>query len=178
MKNRLLIGIISTLFISITLMTSPIQYIRFVLGVGSTAINIELISTEGKKVKISDFVGKKVALVFLPSASMISFHCTAQACSIKARFEDLAYHGIEPVCVSGSSINKLKKFIKKNKLTFPMFHADKYALRSMRSYPVNERFGIQRHTLLINENGIIKKIITDVDIDNHAQQILDGFDIA
>lgn len=142
---------------------------------GSAAPKVEFTDHHGKQVNFSDFIGKKVALVFLPSTSGLSFRCKAQACSIKAGFDDLVDYGIQLICVSADSLDKLEKFIKKNDLTFPLLHADKNVIKA---YDVDAVIGIQRYTFLIDEKGIIVKIITKVDVDNHAQQIIDGFNIA
>jgi len=142
---------------------------------GSIAPNVEFTDQNGAAVKISDFIGKKVALVFLPSTSGWSIHCKAQACSIKAGLDDLVDYGITLICVSADSTDKLKKFIEANELTFPLLHANKNVIKA---YDVNAVIGIQRYTFLINEKGIITSVITKVDVDNHAQQIIDGFNAA
>jgi len=142
---------------------------------GTLAPQVEFIDQNDKSIKISDFVGQKLALVFLPSTSGWSVNCKAQACSIKAGFDDLIDYGIALLCISTDSHEQLTKFIEKNDLTFPLLHANKNVIKA---YDVNALIGIQRYTFLIDENGIIVKVITKVDVDNHAQQIIDGFNAA
>lgn len=139
---------------------------------GSPAPAVQFSDSTGKTVSISDFKGCKIALAFLPSTSSISFRCKTQACSLNADLEDLVDYGITMIGVSADSADSLEKFIEKNELTFPLWHADKNAIKA---YNVDALVGIQRHTFLIDENGIIVKVIKDVDVNNHAQQIIDGF---
>ena len=136
------------------------------------APDVEFRDQNNKIIKISDFLGQKLALVFLPSTSGWSIHCKAQACSIKAGLEDLVDYGIALTCISADSNEKLHKFITSNSLTFPLLHANKSAIKA---YDVDALIGIARYTFLIDENGLIVKVITKVDVDNHAQQIIDGF---
>lgn len=142
---------------------------------GTAAPDVAFTDQNSEIIKISDFLGQKLALVFLPSTAGWSVNCKAQACSIKAGLEDLVDYGIKLVCASADSTKKLATFIEKNSLTFPLLHADKSVIRA---YDVDALIGIQRYTFLIDENGIIVKVITNVDVDNHAQQIIDGFNAA
>ena len=142
---------------------------------GSMAPAVEFSDHTEKITKISDLKGQKIALVFLPSTSSISFRCKAQACSIKAGMEDLVDYGITLICASADSTDALQQFIEKNELTFPLWHANKNVIKA---YDVDALIGIQRYTFLIDENGVIVQVIKDVDVNNHAQQIIDGFEVA
>jgi thioredoxin-dependent peroxiredoxin len=167
MNKQLLLSLFTALSTSCMIFSIPQK--------GSIAPNVGLVDQEGKIINISDFKGKKVALVFLPSTSGWSVHCKAQACSIKAGFDDLVDYGISLLCISADSQDKLTKFIKKNALTFPLVHANKEVIKA---YDVNAILGIQRYTFLIDEEGKIVNVITKVNIDDHAQQIIDGFNAA
>jgi peroxiredoxin Q/BCP len=142
---------------------------------GTPAPDVTFTDTHGKNIKVSDFAGKKLALVFLPSTSGWSVNCKAQACSIKAGLEDLVDYGISLLCISADSNDKLIKFSQKNDLHFPLLHANANVIKA---YDLNALVGIQRYTFLIDEKGIIVKVITKVDVDNHAQQIIDDFNAA
>ncbi len=142
---------------------------------GTNAPDVEFTDQKGETTKISDFLGQRLALVFLPSTSGWSVNCKAQACSLKVGLDELVDYDINLICTSADSTEKLVEFIKKNDLTFPLFHANKKAIKA---YDVDGWLGLQRYTFLIDENGIIVKVITKVDLDNHAQQIIDGFNAA
>lgn len=138
--------------------------------VGSKAPEFTLLDENGKTVKVADMPGK-VALVFFPKAHPLSFGCKKEVCSIRNSFVDLKDYGITTYGLSNSSQKNLKKFIEDNRLPFSLLHATDAI---MKAYGVQGWIGAKRYTFLI-ENGIIVGIITSVDVDTHAQQIINGF---
>jgi peroxiredoxin Q/BCP len=141
------------------------------LTIGSKAPEFALKNENNDTIKLSDMPGK-VALVFFPKAHTLSFGCKKEMCSIRNDFSDLKDYGITTYGLSYDSPQNLKKFIENNQLPFSLLHATDAVLQA---YGVKGWFGMaKRYTFLI-ENGIIVKIITNVDADNHAQQIIDGF---
>jgi peroxiredoxin Q/BCP len=146
------------------------------LKVGDRAPYFELQNQDGDTVKLTDFAGKKLALYFYPADSTPG--CTQQACSIRDAFDNLHTTGITILGLSKGSVRSKQRFIKKQHLNFPLLIATEDTLKA---YGVNH--GLlhfifrtpQRHTFLIDENGIIVAIIKNVDTKNHAQQIIDVF---
>jgi len=144
------------------------------LKVGDPAPEFELINQDGQLVKLSDFRGKKVALYFYPKDSTPG--CSEQACSLRDGFESLHEAHINILGLSKGTEKSKRKFIANKDLNFPLLIATDDILKA---YGVNTGFWRlylpKRHTLLIDENGIIVAIIENVDTKNHAQQILDAF---
>ena len=141
------------------------------LKVGSKAPEFALKNECNQTVKLADLPGK-IALVFFPKAHTLSFGCKKEMCNIRNDFADLKDYGITTYGLSYDSPQNLKKFIENNNLPFSLLHATDSVLQA---YGVKGWFGMaKRYTFLI-ENGIIVKIITNVDAGNHAQQIIDGF---
>ena len=146
------------------------------LKVGDKAPYFELENQDGNIVKLTDFLGKKVALYFYPADSTPG--CTQQACSLRDAFDDLHDADITILGLSKGSIASKQKFIQKQHLNFPLLIATE---KTLKDYGVNH--GLlhfffrtpQRHTFLIDENGIIVGIIKKVDTKNHAQQIINAF---
>jgi peroxiredoxin Q/BCP len=144
------------------------------LKVGDNAPDFELTNQNGESVKLSDFKGKKVALYFYPKDSTPG--CTQQACSLRDGFESLKDANITILGLSKGSVKSKQKFMKKQKLNFPLLIAtqevlDEYGVSTgLLSFYLPKRW-----TFLIDENGIIVAIIKTVDTKNHAQQIIDGF---
>jgi len=147
------------------------------LKVGDKAPEFALINQDGNTVRLSDFIGHKVALYFYPKDNTPG--CSQQACSLRDDFEELQDAGIIILGLSKGSIRSKQSFIKKKHLNFPLLIATNKVLKA---YGVNTGFFRlylpKRWTFLIDENGIIVAIIKDVDTKNHAQQILDAFDTA
>lgn len=144
--------------------------------VGEKAPDFTAQDEQGKSYKLSDLVGQKVALYFYPSDHPLSYGCSLQACSIRDGFSQLKDAGITILGMSNGSAKQKKRFSEKRQLPFPLLRSTNEILEL---YGVKGDFWSlylpKRHTFLIDEQGIIVKIITTVDVRNHAQQIIDGF---
>ena len=57
------------------------------LKIGNKAPDFESINQNGDKVKLSNFIGKKVVLYFYPRDNTPG--CTAQACNLKENYNTL-----------------------------------------------------------------------------------------
>ena len=144
------------------------------LNIGDKAPEFALLNQDGQIVRLSDFIGQKVALYFYPKDNTPG--CSQQACSLRNDFEQLLDAGITILGLSKGSIRSKQSFIKKKHLNFPLLIATNDVLKA---YGVNtgllRLYLPKRWTFLIDENGIIVGIIKDIDTKHHAQQILDAF---
>lgn len=138
--------------------------------VGQKAPDFVLIDDHGNERSLASCKGKKVALVFYPADG--SPYCTKQAKAIKADFEKLTKHDIVVFGLSRDNTTKHQSFKEKYGLPFDLLTATKKVLKKYKAWgwAFNKRI-----TYLINEKGIIVGIINNVNIQKHAQQILDGF---
>ncbi len=144
------------------------------IAVGQKAPNFSLMDAAGKIYNLSDFRGKKLALYFYPKAG--TRYCTREARSLRDKFTTLEEKGITIVGISGDSRKELKNFSARYNLPFLLLSDPNQSV--IKAYDAKGLFFKifnKRKTFLINEQGIIVAIITKVDIDNHAQQIIDGF---
>lgn len=105
--------------------------------------------------------------------------CTAQACNLRDNYAELRAHGYEVIGVSVNDAKSHQKFIEKNELPFTLIaDTDKVGrtIRSMgrKSMYGRKYMGIFRTTFIINEEGVIERIISpkEVKTKEHAQQIL------
>jgi len=85
---------------------------------GNTAPNFDLMDQNGKKVKLTDFKGKKVLVYFYPKAGTSG--CTKQACSVRDSHSDLQELGVLALGISPDGVDAQKKFDQKHALTFPL----------------------------------------------------------
>lgn len=141
----------------------------------------EILGTDqnGKQIKSTDFIDKKLALYFYPKDNTPG--CTAQACSLRDAYSDLKKAGYEIVGVSIDSETSHRKFIKKFTLPFPLIaDTDKKLVEQFGVWQEKKNYGktymgTVRTTFLIDEKGIIRHIIEGrgVDTKNHADQILE-----
>lgn len=133
---------------------------------------------DGKDLKSSDYAGKKLVLYFYPKDSTPG--CTAEACSFRDNFSELRKAGYQIIGVSVDSEKSHQKFIEKQQLPFPLIAdtekqlVEQFGVWGEKTLAGRKYMGTFRTTFLINESGIIEKIITPKEIKTkeHAQQIL------
>src|SRR5512136_2268817 len=88
------------------------------LQVGDTAPDFEALSDSGKKIKLSDFRGKRVVLYFYPKDSTPG--CTTQACRVRDSYPAVEKRKGVVLGVSPDSVASHEKFKEKQKLPFPL----------------------------------------------------------
>lgn len=144
---------------------------------GSRAPWFQGIDQFGNEIKLSDFTGKKLLLFFYPRDNTPG--CTAEACNLRDNYDTLMNEGFSIVGISPDSENSHKKFSGKYSLPYPLI-ADT-SKKIMSDYGVwGEKkmlgktfLGVKRTTFIIDENGIIDKIITKVKTSGHSEQIFE-----
>lgn len=132
----------------------------------------------GKEIKTSDFKGKKLVLYFYPKDNTPG--CTAEACSFRDNFSEFRKDGYEILGVSVDDEKSHKKFIEKHQLPFSLIaDTDKKLVEAFgvwgeKTLAGRKYMGTFRTTFLIDETGVIERVITPKEIKTkeHAQQIL------
>ncbi|TGE28218.1 thioredoxin-dependent thiol peroxidase [Hymenobacter metallicola] len=143
---------------------------------GTPAPDFEALDQDGNLIRLQDLRGKKVALYFYPKDDTPG--CTAQACNLRDHQEELTAKNIQVIGVSVDSAKSHQKFVLKYELPFPLLvDTDKkiveaYGVWQEKSMYGRKYMGTMRHTFLINEEGIIEKVIEKVDTKNHAAQLV------
>lgn len=147
------------------------------LKVGDKAPNFSAKDEQGNTISLSDYKGKKLVIFFYPKASTPT--CTTEACNLRDNYKELQDQGYEILGVSADSPKRQSNF--KNKYDFP------YPLLADENKEVIKAFdvwgekkfmgrtfdGIHRVTFVIDENGIIEKVIDKVKAKIHTEQILE-----
>ena len=120
-------------------------------------------------------VDKKLILFFYPRDNTPG--CTLEACSLRDSYSDLVKDGFEVLGVSADSERKHQNFIKKFNFPFDLLAdtekkvLNAYGVWGEKKFMGRTFDGILRTTFIINEEGIIEKIIRKVKTKNHATQI-------
>jgi thioredoxin-dependent peroxiredoxin len=129
----------------------------------------------GNAISLKDFKGKKVVLYFYPKDSTPG--CTQEACNIRDNYSEFLIKGYVVIGVSADDEKSHRKFIEKFQLPFSLIaDTDRsiikvYGVWGRKKFMGREFEGIIRTTFIINEKGIVEKIISKVDTKNHASQI-------
>jgi len=144
---------------------------------GMKAPYFEGINQYGKVVKLTDFVGRFIILYFYPKDNTPG--CTAEACNLRDHYDELLMEGFVVVGVSMDTEKSHKKFAHKYALPFPILAdtskkiVNDYGVWREKNMYGKSFLGIVRTTFLINEDGIIEKIINKVETKSHATQIFE-----
>lgn len=146
------------------------------LNIGDRAPNFTLKDKSGNEISLSDFIGKRVVLYFYPKDNTPG--CTRQACAFAGAYEEFKNRGVEVIGISRDNIASHVKFAKKYNLPFVLLSDPE--LEAIQAYGVWQEkkmygkvsFGVVRTTFIIDENGIIEKIMPKVKPDTNAEEIL------
>jgi peroxiredoxin Q/BCP len=148
----------------------------FHLKEGDPAPDFSAPNEKGDIIRLSDFNGKKLVLYFYPKDDTPG--CTAEACSLRDGYQQLLDKGYAVLGVSPDSPKKHIKFIEKYRLPFSLLAdedhrvAEAYGVWGPKKFMGRTFDGIHRTTFIIGEDGRIERIITKVDTENHAAQVL------
>ena len=146
------------------------------LKAGDKAPNFSGLDQNGTSHKLADYKGKKLVVFFYPKASTPG--CTAEACDLRDNFARFQANNYALLGVSADSAKAQAKFIEKYDLPFHLLaDEDKsviqaFGVRGPKKFMGKEYDGIHRTTFVIDENGIIEEVISDVKTKAHAAQIL------
>ncbi len=143
---------------------------------GDKAPDFSGINENGEEVSLSDFKGKKLVLFFYPKDNTPG--CTAEACNLAENYSALKKAGYELLGVSPDSPKRHVNFIEKYQLPFHLLaDTEKEVLNAYGVWGEKKNYGrtymgVHRTTFVIDENGIIEKVITKVKTKDHTAQIL------
>lgn len=146
------------------------------LEVGTKAPAFKGINEKGETIKLSDYKGKKLVLYFYPKDSTPG--CTAEACDLRDNYHTFIKNGYEILGVSPDTAKSHVKFIQKFELPFSLLAdedhsiADAFGAWGEKQMYGRTYMGILRSTFVINEKGVIEKVIEKVDTKAHSAQLL------
>lgn len=149
---------------------------------GDKAPYFKGINQDGNEISLEDYKGKKVVLYFYPKDNTPG--CTAEACNLNDNFEDLTNKGFEVIGISPDSEASHQKFITKFNLKFNLISdIEKVILQSYGAWGEKKSYGktsigVIRTTFIIDENGVIEKIINKVNTKDHTNQIYSELNIS
>ena len=146
------------------------------LKVGDKVPAFSVTDDRGNSQSLSDYSGKKLVVFFYPKANTPG--CTAEACDLRDHYKELLDAGYSLLGVSADSEKKQRNFSAKYDLPFPLLaDEDKevinvFGVWGLKKFMGKEYDGIHRMTFIINEEGVVKRVIEKVKTKEHAAQIL------
>lgn len=146
------------------------------LQIGMKAPEFTLMNQNGETVSLSDFIGKKVVLYFYPKDNTPG--CSRQACAFAAAYEGFRSKNVAVIGISKDSVSSHLKFVQKYDLPFILLSDPD--LQAIQAYDVWQEkklygkvsMGVVRTTYVIDEHGMIEKVMPKVKPDTNAAEIL------
>lgn len=144
---------------------------------GTKAPNFTLSDKDGKSVSLSDFLGKKVILYFYPKDNTPG--CTRQACAFAAAYEGFKQKDVVVIGISKDSVASHQRFAEKYDLPFILLSdPDRVAIEAFGVWQEKKMcgkigMGVVRTTFIIDENGMLEKVMEKVKPDTNAAEILE-----
>lgn len=144
---------------------------------GDHVPNFSAKDEQGNLVSLKDFRGKKLIVFFYPKANTPG--CTAEACNLRDNYKILQEKGYALLGVSADTSKQQLNF--KDKYEFPfrlLADEDKTVINAFGVWGTKKFMGriydgIHRMTFIIDENGVVERVIEKVKTKDHAAQILE-----
>ncbi len=148
------------------------------MNIGDKAPEILGHDENGNEVRLDSFKGRKLVLYFYPKD--LTTGCTAQACNLRDNYQELRNQGFEVVGVSINDGKSHQKFIAKHELPFSLIAdtektlVEQFGVWGEKKLYGRTYMGTFRTTFIINEEGVIERIISpkEIKVKDHAAQIL------
>lgn len=146
------------------------------LEVGMKAPEFTLQDQDGREMSLADYRGKKVVLYFYPKDSTPG--CTRQACAFARRCGELERHNAVVIGISKDSPASHLKFAEKYQLPFVLLSdpehtvIEAYGAWQEKKLYGKVSMGTVRCTYLLDEAGVIQRVMPKVKPDTNADEIL------
>ena len=146
------------------------------LKVGEKVSSFTVNDHLGNPHSLEQYQGSKVVVFFYPKASTPG--CTAEACDLRDHYKELKDAGYVLLGVSADTEKKQKAFVDKFDFPFPLLAdtekaiIEAFGVWGPKKFMGKEYDGIHRMTFILDENGIVERVIDKVKTKEHASQIL------
>ncbi len=147
------------------------------LKIGDRMPHFEVMDQDGNIFNSDSLTGRKTIIYFYPKDNTSG--CTAEACNLRDNYAALTAQGYNVVGISKDSAKSHKNFASKYDLPFTLLaDTSTEILQAFGAWGEKKMYGkpymgTLRKTFIFDEEGILVRIIEQVDTKNHASQILD-----
>ena len=147
---------------------------------GMKAPEFTLPDKDGNQVSLADFLGKKVVVYFYPRDNTSG--CTRQACAFAGAYGEFEKLGVTVIGISKDSVKSHRNFASKYELPFILLSDPE--LKAIQAYDVWKEkkmygkvsMGVVRSSFIIDEKGMVEKVMEKVKPDTNAAEILEYLD--
>lgn len=139
--------------------------------------HFSVVDDRGKTQSLGDYKGQKVVVFFYPKANTPG--CTAEACDLRDHYKELQEAGYALLGVSADSVKMQRNFSEKFDFPFPLLADENkevinaFGVWGLKKFMGKEYDGIHRKTFIIDEKGVVERVIDKVKTKEHAAQILE-----
>ncbi|HET7560251.1 MAG TPA: thioredoxin-dependent thiol peroxidase [Limnochordia bacterium] len=144
---------------------------------GAAAPDFTLPDQNGNPVKLSDYRGRIVVLYAYPADDTPG--CTKEACDFRDNLSAVKQAGAVVLGISPDDVDSHRKFADKYELPFTLLaDVDKQVSNLYGFWGEKQNYGrtymgIIRSTVVIDGDGIIRKIFRNVRVDGHVAKVLE-----
>ncbi|MEM2760229.1 MAG: peroxiredoxin [Nitrososphaerales archaeon] len=140
------------------------------LKVGNKAPDFIAQTTDGK-LGLNDYRGKNLVLYFYVRDHTLG--CTMQSCSLRDRINEIKAQNAEVLGVSVDDLESHRRFKEKEKLNFPLVADVDFSISKLFGAFNEKRQISRRMTFVIDKDGIIRYILSRVDVRGHAKEVVE-----
>ena len=143
---------------------------------GAPAPDFDLLDDAGVTRRLTDYRGQTIVLYFYPKDDTPG--CTTEACNFRDDYSAYVEAGVTILGVSPDSPKSHAKFKQKFQLPFPLLADDRhtvseaYGVWGKKKFMGREYMGVSRTTFVIDPDGRIKKIFSEVKPASHSVEVL------
>jgi peroxiredoxin Q/BCP len=143
---------------------------------GQPAPDFALPDEHGHIVRLADFAGKRVVVYFYPADDTPG--CTKEACQFTERDAAFEQAGIEVVGISPDDAASHQRFRQKYGLTVRLLTdashevMERYGAWGEKTLYGRKSTGVIRTTVLIDPDGVLRRVWRHVRADGHAEKVL------
>ena len=127
------------------------------LKVGDAAPDFEAVTSDGRRIRLSDLRGRPVVLYFFPKA--FTPICTTETIRFRDNYAELQRFGAEVIGISTDGLDTQCRFAMRHEVTFPLIGDDDR--RICREYGVLWALIplAKRVTFVVDEQGLIERVL-------------------
>lgn len=146
------------------------------ISAGIPAPDFSLADENGTVRTLAEFRGKPVVLYFYPKDDTPG--CTKEACSFRDGYGAYVRAGVVVLGISPDDSKSHTKFKEKFSLPFPLLAdtdhaiAEAYGVWGLKKFSGREYYGVFRTTFLIDSEGVIARVLENVNPEGHAEEVL------